>query len=179
MASSLPILVVATTNRPNSLTATVSHYYMELLQSAKVSCSLLSLTDLPHDFTHSALYANKGQNKAFNELARMMDIYHKYLFVVPQYNGSFPGVFKAFIDGYAEANIFAEKKCALVGVSRGHQGAIMGLSHLSDFLQYLGMTIYPMQPKLANMPAEDRDTLMNKPGYLSLLKKQAAGFIQF
>ena len=41
---------------------------------------------------------------------------------MPQYNGSFPGVFKAFIDGYAYPNVFKGDKAALVGVSKGFRG---------------------------------------------------------
>ena len=174
-----PILVVCTTNRPHSLTATVAGYYYELLQGKKVPVARLSLMDLPDDFTMSALYANKRKNADFNLLIAKMDLYKKYVFIVPQYNGSFPGVFKAFIDGYAEANIFVGKKCALVGVSKGRQGGVMGLSHLTDILHYLGMVVHPMQPKLCNMPDTNLATLEGKSKYLSLLEQQANLFIHF
>ena len=172
-------LVVSTTNRPNALSTTVATYCKGLLTAMGVVTEQLNLTELPADFTVEALYAKKGSHQGFNKLGAKMDAFSKYLFVVPQYNGSFPGVFKAFIDGYANPNIFKGKKAALVGVSKGFQGGIMGLSHLTDILMYLGMTVYPMQPKLSNMPDTTLATLEAHPHYLALLKEQAVGFSAF
>lgn len=174
-----PILVIATTNRPSSLTATVAKYYLTCLQKVHIPAELLSLADLPKDFTASALYANKGKNKAFNKMTQLLDRYTKYVFIIPQYNGSFPGVFKAFIDGYAAPHIFQGKKAALVGVSRGMQGGLLGLSHVTDILIYLGMVIHPIQPKLPNIPDPSWQTLQQFPDYLTRLQTQATAFSTF
>ena len=174
-----PILVLSTTNRPHALTTTVATYYAALLQRKKVPTTLLKLVDLPADFTSTALYANKRKNPAFNRFLDLLDRFQKYVWIVPQYNGSFPGVLKAFLDGYAVPNVFAGKKCALVGVSKGKQGAVMGLSHLTDILHYLGMTIYPMQPKLSEMPDTTLAALEARPHYLRQLEGQAGAFIDF
>ena len=175
----MPILVISTTNRPASLTVTVAKYYLACLQEAHIPAELLSLTDLPKDFTASALYANKGKNTFFNKMTKLLDRYTKYVFIIPQYNGSFPGVFKAFIDGYAAPHIFQGKKAALVGVSRGMQGGLLGLSHVTDILIYLGMVVYPIQPKLANIPDPSWQTLQQFPDYLTRLQKQAIAFSTF
>lgn len=174
-----PILVVATTNRFPSLTDTVSKYYLRLLQQQQVPSELLSLTQLPPDITVSALYDNKAKNPIFNNLAEKMNAYHKFVWVVPQYNGSFPGVFKTCLDAYASPQIFKGKKGALVGLSKGSQGAIMALSHLTDIFNYLGMILFPMQPKLANIPDITLSALQAQPAYLALLQAQATEFIHF
>ena len=178
--SSAPILVVATTNRPNSLTQVVASHYIKLLLQQGSHATLLSLVDLPADFTQSALYANQGKNEQFNQLAEQINIAHKFVFIVPQYNGSFPGVFKTFIDGLTEPRrIFANKKCALVGLSKGFQGAIIALSHLADICMYLGMIVYPLQPKLHSIIEPNLAAVGSHLAYLPLLQKQATGFIHF
>lgn len=172
------ILVLSTTNRPQSLTQVVAKYYVQYLHTKKIPAQLMQLTDLPTDFTHTALYAHKGKNKLFNQLANQIQRVQKYIFIVPEYNRSFPGVFKAFIDGL-DKNIFRNKKCALVGVSQGHQGAIIALSHLTDIFHHLGMTIYPIQPKLSKIATPTLASVQAHTGYLDKIKEQADGFIHF
>ncbi|MGB0356728.1 MAG: NADPH-dependent FMN reductase [Cytophagales bacterium] len=174
-----PILIISSTNRPKSLTRSVSDHYAKLLQAKHTPTSLLDLQDLPADFTRGALYHNKGKNKDFNRLTAQLDAHQKYVFVVPEYNGAFPGVLKAFIDGYASPQIFKGKKAALVGVSRGHQGNIMGLCYLQHILTYLGMTVFPNQPKLSNMQETSEAYLQQHPEHLARLSAQADGFINF
>lgn len=172
------ILVLSTTNRPQSLSQVIANYYVQYLQSKRREVQLMQLTDLPSDFTHTALYAHKGKNKIFNQLATQIQAVQKFIFIVPEYNGSFPGVLKAFIDGL-DKNIFRGKKCALVGVSQGHQGAIMALSHLTDIFHYLGMAVYPIQPKLSKIAIPTLASVKAHTGYLNKLKEQADGFVNF
>ena len=62
------VTVVAGTNRRHSLTAAVAYYYAELLHKKGSDSQVLTLTDLPPDFTVSALYENSGSNNTFNRL---------------------------------------------------------------------------------------------------------------
>lgn len=179
MESRSPILIVSSTNRPGSLTRTVSQYCLELLQKRQIEGEIACLTNLPADFTSTALYQHKRKNPLFNRLADQVDRFSRYIFILPQYNGSFPGVFKAFIDGYASPHIFAGKKGALAGVSKGRQGCLLGLSHAADILMYLGMGIYPMQPKLAEIPDPSRASLEQFPDDLRRLEEMVEGFLHF
>ena len=156
-----PILVVAATNRPGSLTEIVANYYITLLQKEGKKASLLSLSRLASDFTATALYANKGKDPAFNALSKQIEQAKKMVIVVPQYNGSFPGILKTFIDGLKvgamdKGEVFRYKKCALVGVSKGYQGNIMGLSHLTDYFRVFGHACVPVETLLIkHKPAFD------------------------
>ena len=179
MAKNTKITIVACTNRKNSLTQSVADYYAELLRAKGCVPRMLKLTDLPADFTVSALYENKGKNVAFNRLQEVINDSEKFVFIIPEYNGSFPGVFKAFIDGLAFPESFKGKKCALVGVSRGRQGGVYSLSHLTDVFHYLGMHVYLLKPKLANITDGKLSTVKKNKLYVQLLDEQATGFIDF
>ena len=177
-------LVIASTNREGSLTEVVARLCMERLQKKDFPARLLSLRDLPPDFTQKALYANKGKDAAFNRLAGEIEKAHKFIFVVPQYNGSFPGVFKTFIDGLKvgpsdKGQVVRYKKCALIGVSRGSQGNILGLSHLTDILTHLGMYVYAPKLHLPNISQPSLDAFKTHPAYLERLEKQIDGFMNF
>ena len=69
------------------------------LENLGVEATILDLRDLPEDFLVSSLYENAGKNESFNPLRTSMKDSEKFVFIVPEYNGSFPGVLKAFIDG--------------------------------------------------------------------------------
>jgi chromate reductase, NAD(P)H dehydrogenase (quinone) len=132
------ILIVATTNRKNSKTYKVAEYYQLLLQRMDVESEILSLEHLPEDFAFSALYENSGKNNEFNQSKERMDAAEKFVFIVPEYNGSFPGVLKTFIDGLGWPNSVHKKKAAFVGISDGVLGGAFALSHLTDVFHYLG-----------------------------------------
>lgn len=179
MSTYEPIVVVSGTNRKNSLTEIVAEYYKGVLEERGCHVSMIKLVDLPVDFAFSALYENKGKNESFNQLGDQVNEGTKFVFVVPEYNGSYPGVFKAFIDGLQFPAAFKGKKCALVGVSRGIQGCILGTSHLTSILNYLGMYVYPLKLKLSRIPNPELDELLSNEKYVELIQEQAAGFLNF
>lgn len=145
------ILIIATTNRKNSKTYKVAEYYQLLLERMEVESAILSLEHLPKDFAFSALYENSGKNLEFNEHKEKMDQADKFVFVVPEYNGSFPGVLKTFIDGLGWPNSISGKKAALVGISDGSLGGAMALSHLTDVFHYLSCCVLPNMVRIPYM----------------------------
>ena len=173
------ITIVSATNHKSSLTAQVADYYAGILKKKGCDSQVLKLTDLPADFTTSALYGNMGKNAAFNRLKEIMEVSQKYVFIIPEYNGSFPGVFKAFIDGLEFPNTFKGKKCAMVGVSKGPQGGVFAMSHLTDIFHYLRMQVYPLKPRLASIQDSQLATVLANAQYVRLLEEQAEGMINY
>ena len=173
------ITIVAATNRPGALTTQLADHYATLLQQRGANASILSLTALPADFTASALYANSGQQPDFNRLRHTMETAEKYVFIIPEYNGSFPGVFKAFIDGLQFPNTFKDKKCVLVGLSKGPQGSALALSHVTDIFNHLRMHVHPFKLRLANIHDSQLATLLANPTYAQLLAEQADAILNY
>ncbi len=68
----------------------------------------------------------------------------KFIFLIPEYNGSFPGVLKAFVDSVDPA-LFKNKKALLIGLSAGRAGNVRGLDHFTGVLHYLKTTVYPFK----------------------------------
>lgn len=172
-------IIVCGTNRTNSVSKIISGLYQGLLVDRGINAEIIDLAELPADFTTTALYENAGKNDDFNIYRQKMLDAQKYVFIVPEYNGSFPGVLKAFIDGLKFPNTFPDKKCALVGLSSGVQGAGLALSHLTDIFNYCGMHVLALKPKLArieeNMTAAEIDNAL----YKELLEQQAEKLIRF
>jgi len=173
------ITIVAGTNRPDSKTIRVAEFYQQLLNSHKTESQILDLADLPNDFVFSALYHNSGKNEQFNTLRSIMENSEKFVFVVPEYNNSFPGVFKAFIDGLSYPNALVHKKCALVGLSDGVQGNALGLSHLTDVLNYLGMHVLAQKVRIPFMHKNFVDGKITDDFINQLIEDQARLFLKF
>lgn len=173
------ILLIVSTNRKNSMSAKIAHYYENLLNENGVETSILSLEHLPEDFTFSALYENSGKHPHFQAIQSLLDSVNKIIFIVPEYNGSFPGVLKTFIDGLRYPNSFVDKKVALVGLSAGVQGNAIGLSHLNDILSYLKANVLGLRIQLGQVHQHFDGTEFSFEVYKNLLTLQAKRFVEF
>ena len=174
-----PIVIIVGTNRPNSMSRKIADYYQNVLSQFNAPSLILDLINLPHDFTVSAMYENTGKNEEFNGLKSLLEKTDKFVFIVPEYNGSYPGVLKAFIDGLPYPNSFSNKKAALVGLSSNTQGAAIAMSHLNDVFSYLGMNTLALRVKLAQIRAHYSDQEISNPLYKELLEMQAEQIIRF
>ncbi len=174
-----PIVIICGTNRPNSFSRQIATYYQDVLTNLDQSSLILDLTQLPVDFIATALYHNSGKNSQFNSLQEITARSGKFVFVVPEYNGSYPGVLKAFIDGLPYPNSFTNKKAALVGLSSNMQGASSALSHLSDIFSYLGMNTLALRVKLGQIKTHFQNGEFSNTFYRELIEIQARQLIAF
>ena len=172
-------IIVCGTNRKNSVSKIISGLYQNLLLEKGIKADIIDLAELPVDFTESALYENSGKNDEFNIYRKKMLEAKKYVFIVPEYNGSFPGVLKAFIDGLQFPNTFPDKKCALIGVSSGVQGGGLALSHLTDIFNYCGMNVLALKPKLSRIEENMTGDEIRNPLYQELLEQQVEKLIGY
>jgi len=173
------ITIISATNRSQSNSIQIAEYYRNLLQKKGAESQILDLSLLPEDFIFSALYDNVGKNEKFNQLTHVIAKSDKFVFIVPEYNGSFPGVLKAFIDGLSYPNTFKDKKGALVGISAGVMAGALALSHLTDVLNYLGMHVLAIKPRLPRINTLYKEEKIKDPFLADLLESQAEAFIRF
>lgn len=143
------ITVISSTNRPESMTSLVSASIFELLKSRGCDVKLFSLQDLPSSFLHDEMYRSDdhAMDGVIQDYVQNTD---KFIFVIPEYNGSYPGILKLFLDAI-HPRYFREKKAGLIGVSDGHSGNLRGQEHLTGVLHYLKMYVHFFQPKLSNI----------------------------
>ncbi len=179
------ITVLSGTNRPQSATFPVARHYFERLSAlADQPVQLLSLTDIPTDILNNAMYTPRGQSDA---LAQIQDQYliqaDKIVYVIPEYNGSFPGVLKLFIDACSVREIktsFKGKKAALVGVATGRAGNLRGMGHLTGILHYLGTTVFPSQLPVSRISTlKDEQGQLTDAGTLQAMEDQMQQFLEF
>ncbi|NBA88840.1 NADPH-dependent FMN reductase [Emticicia sp. CRIBPO] len=174
-----PIGIIVGTNRHNSFTKVIAQYYQKILLKFDQPSIIIDLSLLPEDFAFSALYHNHGKNDQFNIFQDQMDQCNKFVFVVPEYNSSFPGVLKTFLDGLRHPDSLVGKKIALVGLSAGVLGNAVGLSHLTDVLNYFNANVLGLRVKLGIVKQHFADGEFTSDIYRNFMERQAKLLIEF
>jgi chromate reductase, NAD(P)H dehydrogenase (quinone) len=128
------ITIVSGTNRVGSKTLIVAKIYKEIFEQLGEQVHLVDLAAVDvtaNDGTMATL-----QNDVLFDTT-------KYVFVAPEYNGSFPGILKLMIDKSEIRKTMWHKKAMLVGVASGRAGNLRGLDHLTNILNYLKIAVLP------------------------------------
>lgn len=166
------ITVVISTNRKESTTARVGHLIADLVRSQGEEVGVLDLVNLPPNFFQPSMYDVRTPE--------FMEIFNTYIeparhlvFVIPEYNGSYPGVLKMFIDA-SPVKSFWNKHASIIGLSDGHAGNSRGQDHLTGVLHYLKMHVHYHKPKLSAITkAFDADGNLVNERYVAQLIEHA------
>jgi len=142
------ITIISGTTRTASRTKIVTDIYAEVLESKGITNQVLDLSEMPDLIHENGTYARKGYSDEFEKVRQVMIDSSKMVFVVPEYNGSFPGMLKAFIDAMPYPATWKDKKVGLIGLGNGVQGAVLALSHLTDIFHYMNAEVMGFKPKL-------------------------------
>jgi NAD(P)H-dependent FMN reductase len=172
------VTIISSTNRPGSWTLKLAKYYQARLAEKGLEAGLLSLDSLPADLIQSDLYGKRSA--AFEPVQHIVTGTDKFLFIIPEYNGSYPGVLKVFIDACSFPESFYDKKAALVGVSSGKYGNIRGIDHFTGVCHYLHLNVMPLKIHIASIKEEmNADGQLYKADTLKFTDEQMDKFIRY
>jgi chromate reductase, NAD(P)H dehydrogenase (quinone) len=126
------ITIISGTNRQDSMTLRVATLYHRIISSKVDNVFLLSL---------------ENQN-VWERSADMITLEEKYLipsekfvFIMPEYNASFPGILKVMMDNCNIKKCWWYKKAMLTGVSDGRAGNLRGIEHMTSILHYMKVNV--------------------------------------
>jgi len=172
------VTIISGTNRPSSNTLKVSKYYQNQLAKKGLNTQLIDLQDLPNQLITSDLYGKRSET--FQKIQDLVTKTDKFLFVIPEYNGSFPGVLKTFIDACAFPESFYDKKACLVGISSGKYGNIRGIEHFNGVCAYLHLNVMPLRLHIPTIKTElDENDAFFKEDTLKFTDQQIEKFIKY
>ncbi len=166
------ITIISSTNREASKSLSVAKYYQSKLNALGIENQIADLQEIPDDFLTNGLYGTSGKNEVFNALRDKVQNADALVFIVPEYNGSFPGILKLFIDGLRYPDCVKGKTAALCGISAGPLGAALGLSHLTDILNYLNCNVLAIKPRITNINKEFINEEFSNPIIISIIDDQ-------
>jgi chromate reductase len=173
-----PILVVSGTHRPDSNALKIARIVLGLYHAQDTPAELLSLTELPPEAFLPSVYAHKPPAVvAIQERVLAAAGLHV---VTPEYNGSFPGVLKHFIDLLKFPESFERKPVAFVGEAAGIWGGLRAVEQLQAIFGYRNAVCLPERVFIPEVhkklnPAGGLDDA----GLVARLGKQAQAFCEF
>lgn len=170
-------LIIAATNRNNSRTETFAKYYQDFLATHGETSEIFSLRNLPDGLLGN--FFDK-ENNGFAPIQAKVTAAQKFIFIVPEYNGGFPGVLKLFVDACTFPESFKGKKAALVGIAAGKYGNVRGIEHFAGICSYCGIHTLPLRihvPNAASIINEQRE--ITHEDTLKFMQQQVNEFVNF
>ncbi len=168
------------TARPHSQSRKIANIYDRLLGERNVPHFFFTLENIePKIFSdvYNTIPKNPQLVNIENQILAPSD---KYIFVIPEYNGSFPGMFKGFIDACDVKKSYHNKKCCLVGVSDGRAGNLRGMEHLTNIFNHLKMNVLHLKLPLSQIDGYlDANEQLTNPEYLKMINQQLDLFLEF
>ncbi|MDI3496607.1 MAG: hypothetical protein PWQ35_628 [Patescibacteria group bacterium] len=132
--------IVLGTARKNRQSQKVAHYLVNFFrQFNELDTTLVDVRDYATNYTIAAWEEDEAAKPWRNLVAATA----AFIFVVPEYNRSFPGELKLVLD--SELAAYDDKPVILAGVSIGSFGGLAALTSLLPVLHKIGLRILPEQ----------------------------------
>lgn len=171
-------LIISGTNRLGSNSLKVAKYYQQELGKQGENWDLFSLEELPKDIIFTDLYGKRSEN--FVPIQEKISASKKFIFIIPEYNGSYPGVLKTFVDACSFPSSFHHKKAILIGLSSGKYGNIRGIDHFTGVCNYMRMHVLPLKLHIPYIQNElDDKNNFHEPNTLKFIQEQIAEIMAF
>lgn len=171
------IYIISGTNRKGSKTLELSHIVQKEYQAAGVETQIIDLCELPFNDLHDAHYG-KGAPQKLTDVVAKLNQADGLIMVVPEYNGSFPGILKYFIDYFSYPETFEYRPVAFIGLG-WRFGGLRPVEHLQQVFNYRNAFNFPERIFISNAPNVITNGELKDETCFKLLQKQAKGFIKF
>lgn len=171
-------LIIAGTNRPNSNSLKVAQYYQHELAQRGEAWQIMKLHDLPDNCIVTDLYGKRSEE--FSPIQKLVSEARRFIFIIPEYNGSYPGVLKVFMDACSFPASFYNKKAVLVGVSTGKYGNVRGVDHFTGVCHYMRMHVMSLKIHIAHIQKElDENGQFTDPLTIKYVHEQLDEIVRF
>jgi len=165
------ITIISGTNRKDSRTIQVATHYFHCLREKGEAVHLVSLEG------RNVFTRNEEVKQLEHELLIPTE---KFIMIMPEYNGSFPGVLKALLDSTDIKKCWWHKKALLTGVADGRGGNLRGIEHMTNILHYLKMNVYYDKLPLSRINEEmDPEGQFLHERTRNAILDQIEGFVQY
>ena len=171
--------IISATNRPGSKTYQVACILEKIYQSLNYPTQIISLLDMDFQPLLKNPYPNQLPANIEKEVKKIN--HSKALTIVcPEYNGSFPGILKFFIDHWTCPDSFQFKPMSFIGLG-GQWGGLRAVEQLQQIMVYRKAFIYPQPVFLRNIESllrQEGDGIQDEQ-ILKRLNNQAKNFLKF
>lgn len=171
------IVVVCGTNREGSQSRLLAQEAAEIYRQLGQSVDLLDMGELPPAVLLPTAYKNRAET-----VTALVDRFLKSdgaVFVIPEYNGSYPGVLKLFVDMLPYPEGFDSRPCAFIGLAAGQFKSLRAVEHFQQVAGYRNAYLFPRRVFIGDSFQQFVDGKLADDELSERLKKQADGFCSF
>lgn len=137
----IDLRIVSGTDRPNSNAYRIARYLQQRYEEQGVNVKITDLCDFPLKHVAGGKY---GEDiPAVDAFVKPLIEADGLVIVCPEYNGSYPGILKMFIDYFPYPASLNKKPIALVGEATGAFGAMRAVEQLQQVFGYRHAHIFP------------------------------------
>ena len=154
------LALIQGSNRRGNATTAVVRALADRLATGGREVRTVDLVGLPADVLHADMYASGVEHAWLAGAEATLKAADGWLFAFPEYNGSYPGALKLFVDALSVRDyegLFGGRVAALVGTASGRSGNVKGMEHFTSILQYVGTTVMP-----GALPVSGIDALLDE-----------------
>lgn len=171
------IVVVCGTNRDGALSRLLAQEVAESYRQRDQSVDLLDMNELPPEILHATAYKNQSES-----IKTIVDRFLKSdgaVFVIPEYNGSYPGILKLFVDMLPFPQGFDSRPCAFIGLAAGQFKGLRAVEHFQQVAGYRNAHLFPRRLFIGDSYSQFVDGKLNDDELTRRLQEQADQFVSF
>lgn len=171
------ICIISGTNRADSNTLRLATIYQQTVEACLKGLGMDTTVKLL-DLRNKKIW-ERGEEMKSIEKEFLLEA-EKFIFIMPEYNGSFPGYLKTMLDNSDIRNCYWGKKALLTGLADGRAGNLRGLEHMTNILHYLHVDVHWNKLPISRINEEmDANGLLVKAETSAAIKEQVSQFISY
>ena len=170
--------IISGTDMPNSKSQEVSEYISNMYKAEGIDAEVITMEDFPlQDVVGGKYMESVPSVESFRQPVIDADA---LLFVIPEYNGSFPGILKMFIDYLPYPSALVKKPIAFVGIAGGVFGGLRPVEQFQMVVNYLDALQFSERVFISRVQNNfDAEKGILDPFQQQLLESQTRNFISF
>ncbi len=174
----ITLKIISSTDRPGSNALKVSEYLKPKYESLGAEVEIISMRDFPVEEVVGGRYGKAiPVIDDFNKNILSTD---GLVFVIPEYNGSFPGILKLFFDYLPYPKGLEKLPVCMVGESSGAFGALRAVEQFEAVCGYRKAYIFPERVFIARVHQNfSKETGIKESFTQALLLDQIHNFYAF
>ncbi len=173
------IQVLIATNRKDSRSSLLAHNIVQKFGDLNIDAEVMELSKIKWGELESNLYGADNRPTSMGPLVEKLNKADGVYVICPEYNGSYPGAVKTFIDYWDYPVTFEKRPVCFMGIG-GMFGGLRPVEHLQQVFGYRNSFVFPERIFIQNVWSEiDEKGEITNDVSSALLKSQLVGFHKF
>lgn len=168
--------IVCGTNREGATSRLLAKETEAILRPL-CSVDFIDMAELPIDALRADAY--RSPSAGVKALVDRFVCTDGAVFIIPEYNGSFPGVLKVFVDMLPYPQGFDRRPCAYVGIAAGQFKGLRAVEHFQQIAGYRNAHHFPQRLFIGDSGNQFTDGHLKDTELAQRLTKIATEFLSF